>query len=181
MGLDENAKAANIVGSVQQYLQDSLADVLNSSQPAIDYGGGLPFNDADLPEWVQPRLMAFARPDWGLGPFAHRAGVSPDSRGHEGYWLLNVNCFVRPVKLSTLTNLRIWTVRDLVLAALLVGGRIPVKDYADPTSAGGETLGYLFIDRLAEDRPVYDPAREDLVQHNLVFWLRWTETWAPAP
>lgn len=174
MGMDENAKAANVVGSVQQYVNDSLADVLNSSQPAIDYGGGLPFDDKDLPEWVQPRIMAVARPEAWMGPFA--AGINPDTRGHEVIWLLNVNCFVRPRRQAPLMNLRLWTIRDLVLAAFLVGTRIPVKDYA----ATSETLGYLFVDRVAEDRAIYDPEREDLVQHNLVFWLRWSETWTPA-
>jgi hypothetical protein len=179
MGLDENAKAANIIGSVQQHLHTHLADVLNSSQPAIDFGGGLPFDDAPLAEWVQPRMLALARPEWGTGPFAHRTGASGDpvSRGREVLWVLNINCFVRPAKQPSPNNLRLYTVRDLVLAALLEGSRIPVKDYTTVGPQGQETIGYLLVDRLAEDRPIYDPANEDCIQHNLVFWLRWTETW----
>jgi hypothetical protein len=183
MGLDENAKAANVVGSIQQYFEDQLASVLNSSRPSIDYGGGQPFKDDDLAEWVQVRVMEAARPESMIGPFAARGSGSgdPNSRGRELYWLLNINCFVRPAKLSPFTNLRPWQLRDLVLEPFAEGTRIPVKDYADLTSAGGETIGYLFCDQLMADRPVYDPARDDLVQHNLLFALRWSESWTPQP
>lgn len=176
MALDENAKAANIVGSLQQYTADQLGDVLNSSAPAIDYGGGMPFNDLDLLQWIQLRMMAFARSAWGLGPFA--ATQNPNSRGQEGAWVLNINCFLRPHRTGnvTLDNLALWRLRDLVLEAFHEGTRIPVKDYVGTQ----ETIGYLFVDRLMEDRAVSDPTREELLQHNLVFTLRWTETWTPA-
>lgn len=177
MPLDENAKAANVVGSIQQYFEDTVGAVLNSSAPAIDYGGGMPFNDAAMTEWLQVRTMGPARPPGGQGPFAARAGTNPESRGAEVLWLLNVNCFVRPARVVPFTNLRMYQVRDIVLEAIREGARIPVKDYADPTSQGGETLGYLFVSDLMEDRPVEDPARTDLLQHNLVFAMRWTETW----
>jgi hypothetical protein len=176
MGLDQNAQAGNVVGSVQQFFQDQLGDVLNSSNPAIDYGGGMPFQDVSLEQWVQVRVMAFTRPVWGLGPFADRAsGGDPGSRGQEGLWLLNVNCFVRPQRTgqATLDNLAIWRLRDTVLSALMPGTRVPVKDYIGTQ----ETIGYLFIDSIMDDREVQDPGREELVQHNLVFAMRWTETW----
>lgn len=178
MPLDENAKAANVVGSLQQYVDDQLATVLNSSKPVIDYGH-MVFKDTDLVEWLQVRVLNPARPAALLGPFAGRASGSgnADARGQELFWLLNINCFVRPAKLSPFTNLRPWQLRDLVLASFMPGTRIPVKDYADTTQQGGETVGYLFCDEIVEDRPVYDPEREDLVQHNLVLALRWTETW----
>lgn len=179
MALDENAKAANVVGSLQQYVHDSLGDVLNSSDPAIDYGGGMPFEDSRLAQWIQLRMMAFARPAWGLGPFAGRAGNDPAAgRGQEGYWLLNINCFVRVQRTGTggaLDNLALLRLRDTVLGALMPGTRIRVKDYVGTQ----ETLGYLFLDSIQEDRAVPDPNREELLQHNLVFWLRWTETWTP--
>lgn len=177
MPLDENAKAANVVGSIQQYFEDSLAAVLNSSTPSIDYGGGLPFHDRDLPEWVQVRAMGPVRPEALQGPFAHRGGSNPDSRGAEILWLLNVNCFVRPAKLVPFTNLRVYTLRDLVLDAIKEGTRIPVKDYATLGGQGQETIGYLFVHDLLEDRAVEDPARTELVQRNLVYALRWIETW----
>lgn len=174
MGLDENAKAANLVGSGQQYAQDQLAGVLNSSQDAVDYGGGLPFKDSDLDRWVQFRMLGPVRPDALQGPFAGRAAADPNSRGAEVYWLINVNCFVRPAKLPSFDNLALWKLRDAVLEAFREGTLIPVKDYGDT----GETIGNLFVDTVMEDRAVYDPAREDLLQHNLVFRARWTETWS---
>ena len=179
MGLDENAKLANIVGSIQQYFEDQLASVLNSSKPAIDYGGGMPFKDSELTEWVQVRVLEPARPEILSGPFAGRASGSgdPDSRGQELFFLVNINIFVRPQRLNPFTNLRPWQLRDTVLDPLNIGTRIPIKDFADPTTTGGETIGYLFSDRLVADRPIYDPAREDLVQHNLLIQFRWTETW----
>lgn len=179
MGLDENAKAANVVGSIQAYFEDQLAGVLNSSRGVIDYGGGLPLKDADLAEWIQVRALEPARPEAMSGPFAGRASGSgdADARGQELFWLININCFVRPAKLVPFTNLRTWQLRDAVLEYFAVGTRIPVKDYADPTSQGGETIGYLFCDQLMFDRPVYDPAREDVLQHNLVIRTRWTESW----
>lgn len=173
MALDENAHAANIVGSLQQYFRDNLVDVLNSSpEPPIDYGGGLPFKDEGKAEWIQLRPMAAARPAWGLGPYGGNP-QEPDSRGQELFWLLNVNCFVRSAKQLVFTNLRIWMVRDLVTAICREGTRIPVKDYVGTQ----ETIGYLFVDSILEDRRIYDPEREELEQHNLVFAMRWTETW----
>lgn len=177
MALDENAKAANVIGSIQQYFEDQIGAILNSSAPAIDYGGGMPFADAALTEWVQVRAMGPVRPEILDGPFAARAGVNADSRGAEILWLLNVNCFVRPAKLVPFTNLRPYQLRDLVLGAFMVGTRVPVKDYADPTSQGQETIGYLFVHDIPADRPVEDPLRTDLVQYNLMFSMRWTETW----
>lgn len=179
MALDENAKAANIAGSVQQYFQDQLGDVLNSSAPAIDYGGGMPFNDAGLDQWVQVRLIAPARPERLSGPFASRAGGDFNARGQELYWVLNVNCFVRPANMVPFTNLSLWRVRDLVIEPFMPGKTIPVKDYQDILSTGGETIGQLFVSSIMEDRAVDDPARPELFQHNLVFLLRWTETWVP--
>lgn len=179
MPLDENAKAANVVGSIQQFFEDALADVLNSSASAIDYGGGLPFKDADLAEWAQVRALGPTRPQAMQGYFAHRGGSDPDSRGAEVFWTLNVNLFVRPAKLVPFTNLRLYTLRDLVLGVMREGTRIPVKDYADPLTTGNETIGYLFVDEILADRAIQDPARTDLGQHNLVLALRWTETWHP--
>lgn len=177
MPLDENAKAANVIGSIQQYFEDRIAATLNSSLPAIDYGGGLPFKDGALAEWLQVRTVGAARPAGGQGPYAARAGQDADSRGAEILWLLNVNCFVRPARLVPLRNLRPYQLRDLVLGVIREGTRIPVKDYADLTSQGGETIGYLDVSDVMEDRTVEDPERTDLVQYNLVFALRWTETW----
>lgn len=179
MALDENAKSANVVGSIQRYLHDALADVLNSSAPALDFGGGMAFQDTALAEWVQIRTMGVARPDTWSGPFAGRAsGGFPDTRGQELLWLLNVNCFVRPEpQRSGFSNLRIYQVRDLVLEALAVGTRIRVKDYTDPSTLGQETVGYLFVHEVMADRPIDEPTRTELVQHNLVFALRWLETW----
>lgn len=176
MPLDENAKAANVVGSIQQYFDDHLSAVLNSSQAAIDYGGGLHFNDDLVTEWVQVRTIGPARPAWGLGPFAARSGANADSRGAELFWVLNVNCFVRQLRSATF-NLRTYQLRDLILGEIREGTRIPVKDYANPTTHGGETIGYLFVDEIMEDRQVQNPTRTDLLQHNLVFSMRWTETW----
>ena len=170
MPLNENAKAANIIGSVQQYFNDSLAAVLNSSQPSIDYGGGQAFKDDILDQWVQVRMLAPARPAVLSGPFAP-GGV----RGQELRWILNVNCFVRPGKVIPFTNLKIWQLRDLVIERFMPGTLITVKDY-DGTQ---ETIGYLFVDTIMDDRAMYDPERTELLQHNLVFLLRWTETWVP--
>src|SRR5262245_14475866 len=174
MALDESAKAANIIGSIQQYVKDELADVLNSSRSAIDYGGGLPFRDDDLDQWIQVRVMGKTQPHYmGLtgarsmweGPYT----VDSD-RGREVYWLLNINCFVRPAKASVFSNLQIHTLRDLVSDAFSVGNLLPVKDY----SGTGETIGNMFIYDVIEDRPMVDPTREELLQYNLVFSLRWS-------
>lgn len=170
MTLDDNAKAENVIGSVQEYFQSALADVLNSSEAAVDYGGGMPFKDDVLSHWIQLRMLAPARPDALAGPFA------PDGkRGQELRWILNVNCFVRPALLSPFSNLKIWQVRDVALAPLIPGTRIAVKDYTGTL----ETIGYLFVDAIMEDREVQDPLRVELLQHNLVLLLRWTETWMP--
>jgi len=175
MALDENARARNVVGSVQEYLDDALADVLtssealNSSQPVIDYGGGIPFKDDGLGQWIQVRMIAPVRPEALSGPRAPRGKL-----GQEVRWLLNVNCFVRPTLLSPFSNLGIWGVRDLTLGPLMPGTRIVVKDYTGDLG----TIGYLVVESIMEDRAVQDPLRTELLQHNLVLLLRWTETWA---
>lgn len=178
MALDENARAANVVGSIQDYVDAHLADVLNSSRSAIDYGGGLPFRDDDLDQWIQVRAMGLSRPAYvGLqvgisvgfeGPFNARG-----DRAREVFWLLNVNCFVRPARADTFSNLQIWRLRDAVVDAFFVGALIPVKDYFGT----GETLGNLFLYDIMADREISQPDRSELVQHNMQFMLRWSESW----
>lgn len=177
--LHETAKQANVVGSLYKYVTDELGDVLSSSAalmttPAIDYGGGAGFSDESYAEWIQVRPLGMARPAAMMGPYAHRVGEQdPNARGGEGFWLLNVNCFVRPARIEPQDFLRLWKLVDTVKAPLMPGSRVVVKDHAGE----GETVGYLFVDEIMEDRPVSDPERADLEQHNLVFALRWVETW----
>lgn len=170
--LHPSAQAANIIGSLQDFFEESVADVLNSSASIVDYGGGQTFRDVDLAQWLQIRAMAAV----GIGEdsYAPRTADSePTDRAREVHWLVNVNCFVRPAKVVPTDNLRLWRMRDIVLSAMRVGVRIPVKDYAGGTA----TLGVLFVTEVLEDRAIQDPARIELLQHNLVFALRWSETW----
>ena len=168
MPLDENAKQVNVIGSVQEYFDAELSDVLNSSAPSIDFGGGMPFKDDRLEKWIQVRMLAPARPEILSGPFS-----TGGKRGQELFWVLNVNLFVRPGKLSPFTNLALPGLRDLVIDRLMPGRSITVKDYGGE----GETIGYLIVKDIMEDRAIYDPQRTELLQHNLVVLLRWTETW----
>jgi len=168
MPLHESAKTANVVGSLQVYLTAELAAF------SLDFGGGIPFQDGDLTEWLQIRALEPVRPAVLAGPYAGRGGEQdPDARGGEMFWLLNVNCFVRPAKMSPPNNLRLWTIRDLAAAPLMPGTRIAVKDHAGEA----ETIGYLFVDEILADQPVAAPDRPDVLQHNLAFALRWAETW----
>jgi hypothetical protein len=170
--LHPSAQAVNVVGSIQHYFDEQVSDVLNSSQSIIDYGGGQAFRDTNLPEWLQLRTMAAVA--IGDDSYAPRTEDSePTDRAREVYWLVNVNCFVRPGLVVPIDNLRLWRMRDTVLTAMRVGLRIPVKDYAGAST----TLGFLFVTEVLEDRAIQDPARIELVQHNLVFALRWSETW----
>lgn len=169
----ESAKSANIVASLQTFVQSEVAlAMLNTS--SIDYGGGLPFQDAERAEWLQVRVPGVARPDYLIGPYAHRAGENePDARGRIVFWMLNINCFVRPQKQTVKNNLRLWTLRDIVTNIFREGLRVPVKDQAGE----GETIGYLFLDEILEDRPVVAPEQKDVLQHQLLFSFRWGESW----
>ena len=167
MALKAIAKAENVIRSLQNYVQTQLGATFQGAAAGdrIDWGGGVPFNDADLPEWLQPRLLAAVRPDGLRGP-RDQAG----DRGNELHWLYNLNIFVRPHDAAN--NFRILTLRDTVLDAFKVGTGITVTDYAGDSS----TLGVLFSEGPDEDRPIVDPQRaEELLQHNLVIPLRWVE------
>ena len=173
--LHESAKSANVVGSLQKYIQDELAGSLLDSS-GIDYGGGIPFQDTNRAEWIQVRVPGVARPDALIGPYVHRAGENePDARGRIVYWMLNINCFVRPAKQASRNNLRLWTLRDVVTGVFREGAVIPVKDHAGE----GETIGYLFLDDIADDRPILDPEQKDIEQHRLLFSFQWGESWVP--
>jgi hypothetical protein len=164
-----------VVGSVQQYVEDRLGNVLNTSRSAIDFGAGASFKDADLDQWIQVTMLGPTQPGY-IGQIAGRLGDAytvDGNRGREMYWLVNVNCFVRPGVTTVFSNLQIWQLRDAVFDAFSVGKLITVKDYVGT----GETIGNLFVHDLMSERRITDPERVELVQHNLLFALRWTETW----
>ena len=170
--LHPSAQAENVVGSLQDYFHSNVGEVLNSSTTVVDYGGGAAFQDTALSEWLQFRVMgAVPVGESSYAPYTEES--EPADRAREVRWLVNVNCFVRPGRVTPRDNLRLWRTRSTVLTAMREGLRIPVKDYA----GGGATIGYLFISELLEDRAIQDPARLEIVQHNLVFALRWSETW----
>ena len=172
--LNQDALAANIVGSLQKYEESALEAALATTHglPTLDYGGGDQFQDGALHEWIQVRVVGPARPASMSGPYAPRVSAG-NTRGAEIYWILNINCFVRPAKQVPLNNIRIWHLRDIVLGAFAEGTLIPVKAWANTQ----EHIGNIIVDEILEDRPVSDPERSDLVQHNIVLALRWSETW----
>ena len=166
--LQATARAANIVGSVQEYISTELAAVFPVASK-MHFMGGPPFNDDALDEWLQLAMLEPARPIDLVGP----RGPQADELAQEMYWLLNLNLFVRPSKLSSPNNLRLWTLRDAVIVKFMPNTRISVMDY----SADKMHIGNLVCFEILADRPVADPGRQELVQHNLVISLRWTETW----
>lgn len=172
--LDETAQATNVIGSLQQYVFDTLDRASGDDDEhhfPIDYGGGQIFNDTELIEWLQIRIVGAARPQRLLGRYGNA-----NDRGQEFFWLLNVNCFVRPKKQQVQNNLRIWVLRDIVMDKFTVGRTIEVKAHA----GSGDTLGVLFVNEVMGDRQVFDNTRVELVQHNLQFALRWSEKWTTS-
>ena len=165
--LDPSARAENVVGSMQEYLAERLSAVFADN---IDFGNGLPFNDAPLTAWLQVRMLAPARPIDLQGPRVARAGIF----GNEIFWLLNLNTFVRPARVSPPNNLRIWTLRDAVLDVIAPPAKVPVKDY----QADSAIIGTLVSDEIMDDRMVTPPDRTDeLIEHNFIVAWRWTEAW----
>lgn len=170
-GLDATGRAANVIGSLQAYIWekfDSASGEVDASHLPIDYGGGQSFSDTELSEWLQFRVTGNARPPRLLGRYGNA-----NDRGQELFWLLNLNVFVRPKKQTSQNNLRVWGLRDVILGEIHVGRTIEVRDHVGT----GETIGVLFVDEVMADRQVFDNTRVDLVQHNLVFALRWSEKW----
>ena len=167
MALDPEAKAGNIKGSIKQYVSTALAATFVAAR--IDYGGGVQFSDAGLPEWLQVRVLEPARPATGLGPF--------DGAGHfarDIYWVVNLNIFVRPAQQATLNNLRLDVLRDAVLAAFSEQTILPVSDYLGTSGA----LGNLVVFDVLRDAPVVDEERKaELLQHSLAVACRWRESW----
>lgn len=167
MPLDPEAKAGNVKGSIQQYVDTSLSALFPGG--AIDYGGGLPFSDATRAEWLQVRVLGPARPAALDGP--------RDQRGHfarEVFWVVNLNLFVRPAQQTVRNNLRLEALRDAVLAVFAEQIIIPVTDYLGTSGA----LGNLVITEILRDQPVVDEARKaELIQHHVSCACRWVESW----
>jgi len=89
--------------------------------------------------------------------------------------MLNLNIFIRPAKLGTLSTLRLQTLRDTVLVYFRPLTKIRVKDYAGDSA----TIGNLLMQTIAADRLVMAPTREqELLQWNLTLAFRWSETTA---
>ena len=164
--LEASAKVANLEGSIRQYIADNLTATFST----IDYGSGQPFEDTVLSEWLQVRLLESARPVSMDGPRA------PDGLlGRELFVMLNLNIFIRPAKLGTLSTLRLQTLRDTVLVYFRPLTKIRVKDYAGDSA----TIGNLLMQTIAADRLVMAPTREqELLQWNLTLAFRWSETTA---
>jgi len=160
--LGASAKLSNIKRSLDVYLYEHA--VLSSY--AFDIGPPIPFSDASLAEWLQPRLLEPART-------AAYQQVSSTQRGEGWTLLVNVNIFVRPAA-QTLAH-RLQQIRDAVIAVFTENTRIEVRDYE-----GSNTLvGHLVVDQIQTDRHVNDPARIDLEQWNIVVALRWIADWTP--
>lgn len=170
--LDPTARAANIVGSLREYIANQLGSTF-SSGAAIDFGGGEPFDDKTYAEWIQVRILDPARPPRMAGPRAP-GGVF----GRELFHMLNLNIFVRPRKLATPNSLRLQSLRDTVVAYFVPNARIPVRDYQSDTA----TLGHLMVFELDADRQILDENETELLQWNLLVSLRWSECWVtPEP
>lgn len=173
MAIQASAKMANIAGSIYAYVNTQLGSTF-SSGAAIDYGGGVPFNDKAYDEWLQVRVLEPARPRQLLGPRAPKAtGDTDPPYGQELFHLLSLNIFVRHAALATVNFLRLQTLRDAVLNKFTVQTTIAVSDYAGDNSS----LGNLVVEAIEVDGPVHDPERTDLLQWHLGLTLRWVETW----
>jgi hypothetical protein len=197
VALYPDAKWANVEGSLRQYVQTQLGSTFQGvvAGDRIDFGGGPAFQDSALPEWLQVRLMEPARPsvldgprgsggtktvvvDIGAGPQTWEVGDgSTPPYAREMYHMLNLNIFVRPAKLATLNSLRLATLRDAVVAKFIPPRVIPATDYA----GGAGLMGNMVVAGIDADRPIPNPEREhELLQHNIVVALRWTETWTTS-
>lgn len=174
MGYQAGAKLANVVGSVQAYINTHLATTFPS---AIDFGGGMEFSDVSKAFWLQVRLLEPARPEEMIGPRAPKGVLDEDNPfGREMFHLINLNIFVRPKMLSPRNNLKLWQLRDVVVNKFMpVLSLIEVKNYTGDSAS----LGYLIVEALDADRPVPgDVGQEaELLQHNLVVSCRWHEFW----
>ena len=163
MSLEPNARSSNILGAIQTYVYSTLGTYFGLT---VDYGGGRPFVDTGLAEWVQVRLLGPARPALLVGPRDAQGNLA-----QEIYWLVNINVFCRPAMQST--NVRIFQLRDMVLEAFREGTTIDVEDVLGTTGH----LGKLVVFQV-EDRPVEDEARKaELAQHWIRASARWLESW----
>lgn len=163
--LSASAKLANIKRSLDVYLTEHA--LLSSF--AFDVGPPVPFSDAGLAEWLQPRLLEPVRT-------AALMQVSSTKRGEDWELRVNVNVFVR-LGSQTLGH-RLHQIRDLVAAVFTENQRIEVRDY-EGAPPGGTFVGHLVVDRIEADRRVIDPARVELEQWNLIAVMRHVADWTP--
>lgn len=173
MTLYADAKLANIEGSLRQYVVNTLGTTF-SSGAAIDVGGGEPFDDTAYSEWLQVRLLEPVRPATRWGPRGIDTLATTPPMARHVYYLLNLNIFVRPAKLSPPSSLRLQTLRDTVLAQVLPGTVVEVRDYAGSQAI----LGGVIVDDLDRDWLVLLPPQEqELLQWNIVVRFTWVERW----
>jgi hypothetical protein len=162
MGIKTSSQLANLQRSLDTYFATEL------STYQIDWEG-VPFNDSELAEWLQPRLLEPVR----RAELFYRQ-VSGEDRGQGIELFYNVNIFIRPRKFVPVNPYRLAQLRDTVLNVFTESTRIWVRDYeGDLTS-----MGTLTVHAIATDRRVVDPRLSDeLLQWNLTPVLRWIESW----
>ena len=184
MAVPAVSSIANVKRSFDVYINTQLAASFNAADQGIDWEG-VPFNDAGLREWIQPRILGPARPEalfyrqvpagLGLNSFGHTTVIHPAGRGQGVIYIAQVNIFIRPARELAVAQPahRIHQLRDLVLEKLREFTTIRVLDYEGATN---NVLGSMIVRRLNMDQEIpVDAAKEDFRQWCIGADAHWTE------
>jgi hypothetical protein len=169
MGLKADARLANLVKSLDAYLDEHLKSV--DPVVPVDWEG-TPFQDAGIGEWIQPRLLEPVR-----STTRYYRQVGEDLHGQGLQLFYNINLFVRP-QLVPDPAYRLLRLRDRVLEWFTVRTRVAIKNFDGDQG----TLGTAIVDEIVTDRRITDPdLSAELQQWNITPVLRWTESVSVEP
>jgi len=155
MALNASAKTFNIKSSLDKYCGDNLE---TTEGFAVDYEG-LPFDETQVDEWVQPRIID------SDGVYTRQASSS--RYGEETSILFQINIFVKKGSISNAA--RHYQMRDSVANYFKIRQDISIRDY----DAGGTTTVDNFrVRNVNVDFPL--PETQTLYQYAIAWDLVYT-------
>jgi hypothetical protein len=144
MALNDEAKIGNLKRSIDLYCHTNLKTTEGLN---VDFEG-LPFNETEVNDWIQPRIFA----ETGM----YYPGGTSTQYAEQVDVLLNVNIFTK--KSGATTSERHYAIRDMVAGHFKIGQDITLYEESGTTS-----LNKLRVREIVNDQSL--PETNELLQY----------------